>query len=106
MNIKFYSLKIYDYDQCSDPIYEINCRMNHKNLLDLKKEAVAFWENVSDLDEEEIEEQFSWHENKNKSNNEIGYYATFSDNDCRNSCITVEELFDFVDKSEKKLEME
>lgn len=106
MNTKYYSLKIYDYDQCSDPIYEINCRMNCKNFLDLKKEAVAFWQDRLNLDEEEIQEQFYWFESKNKNNNEIGYYATFSDDDFRSSCITVEELFDFVDKSEKKLEME
>ena len=106
MNIKYYSLKIYDYDQSCDPIYEINCRMSHKNFLDLKKEAVMFWQDRLNLNEEEIQEQFYWFVAKNKNNNEIGYYATFSDDDLRNSCITVEELFDFVDKSEKKLEME
>ena len=106
MNIKYYSLKIYDYGESSDPIYEINCRMNYKNFLDLKKEAVNFWQDRLNAEEECIEQEFSWHESKSKNNNEVGYYATFCNDDCCSSCITVEELFDFVDKSEKKLEME
>lgn len=88
MNLKIYSLKIYDYNESSDPEVERYVRYNDGNLEFLKKECESYWNNEDD--------DFTWYSGNYHSGLR---YWNWNDGDCRYACIAEEIVFMNADKS-------
>lgn len=87
MNLKIYSLKIYDYNSSYEPEVERYVRYNDDNFKYLKKECENYW------DDEDGD--FTWDIGTNYGLK----YWNWNDGDCCYACISEEIVYMNADKS-------